>query len=144
MKYSHKLSDAIHILAYIDIYADSGLSSKAIAASVESNPSVVRSLSSDLRKAGLIKSRQGVASPELAKAPDDISIYDVFMAINADHMLLHIDPKTNPKCIVGGNIQAVLAKAYQQVEDKAFAEMKTITLAKIIGQIKELQSAKEE
>ena len=69
MKYSHKLSDAIHILAYIDIYADSDLSSKAIAASVESNPSVVRSLSSDLRKAGLIKSRQGVASPELAKDP---------------------------------------------------------------------------
>ena len=25
-----------------------------------------------------------------------------------DHALLHVDPKTNPQCIVGGNIQNTL------------------------------------
>lgn len=136
MKYSHKLSDAVHILAYLDIFHDGDLSSRAIAASIESNPSVVRALSSDLRKAGLLSSQQGVAKAELAKNPAEISLYDIFMAINADHNLLHIDPKTNPKCVVGGNIQAVLTDAYEQVENQAFAAMKKITLQAIIDQIK--------
>lgn len=142
MKYSHKLSDAVHILAYLDIYQDDDLSSRAIAASIESNPSVVRSLSSDLRRAGLIESQQGVAGAELAKDPADINLYDFFMAINADHNLLHIDPKTNPKCIVGGNIQEVLTKAYEQVEDQAFEEMRQISLQNIIDQIKARQEEK--
>lgn len=136
LKYSHKLSDAVHILAYLDIFHDGDLSSRAIAASIESNPSVVRALSSDLRKAGLLSSQQGVAKAELAKNPAEISLYDIFMAINADHNLLHIDPKTNPKCVVGGNIQAVLTDAYEQVENQAFAAMKKITLQAIIDQIK--------
>lgn len=142
MKYSHKLSDAVHILAYLDIYQGNDLSSRAIAASIESNPSVVRSLASDLRKAGLIDSRQGVAGAELAKKPAEISLYDVFMAIDADHNLLHIDPKTNPQCVVGGNIQAVLTKSYQQVEAQAFNEMRQITLQDIIDQIKVRQEEK--
>lgn len=142
MKYSHKLSDAVHILSYLDIYQDDDLSSRAIAASIESNPSVVRSLSSDLRRAGLIESQQGVAGAELAKDPADINLYDIFMAINADHNLLHIDPKTNPKCIVGGNIQEVLTKAYEQVEDQAFEEMRQISLQNIIDQIKARQEEK--
>lgn len=142
MKYSHKLSDAVHILAYLKIYQGDDLSSRAIAASIESNPSVVRSLSSDLRRAGLIKSQQGVAGAELAKDPADINLYDIFMAINADHNLLHIDPKTNPKCVVGGNIQEVLTQAYEQVEDQAFAEMRQINLQTIIDQIKARQEEK--
>lgn len=40
------------------------LSSKAIAASIGSSPSVVRQLMSDLRKAGLIETRKG-ATPLL-------------------------------------------------------------------------------
>lgn len=139
LKYSHKLSDAIHILAYLDIYHDGDLSSRAIAASIESNPSVVRALSSDLRNAGFIKSRQGVAGAELAKDPAEINLYDIFMAIDADHNLLHVDPKTNPQCIVGGNIQEVLTKSYQQVEDQAFIAMKKISLQSIIDQIKNKQ-----
>ena len=34
MKYSYKLSDAIHLLSYLDIYKDGDLSSKAIANSI--------------------------------------------------------------------------------------------------------------
>lgn len=142
MKYSHKLSDAIHILAYLEIYHDGDLSSRAIAASIESNPSVVRALASDLRNAGLIKSRQGVAGAELAKDPAEINLYDIFMAIDADHNLLHVDPKTNPQCIVGGNIQEVLTKSYQQIEDQAFIAMKQISLQNIIDQIKTRQNNK--
>jgi DNA-binding IscR family transcriptional regulator len=131
MKYSYKLSDAIHILTYLIIYKDGDLSSKMIAASIESNASTVRNLMSDLRSAGLITTRAGSATPALSIAPEKISILDVYKAINMDHDLLHIDPKTNPQCVVGGNIQAVLDDAYTEIQQSAFQKMDEITIADI-------------
>lgn len=135
MKYSHKLSDAIHILAYLIIYKDADLSSKAIAASIESNASVVRNLMSDLRKAGLITTQPGSATTTLSVEPNKITIFDVFQAINMDHDLLHVDPKTNPQCIVGGNIQDALNVYYDDIQQTAFQRMKEITIQAITDDI---------
>ena len=142
MKYSYKLSDAVHLLSYLHIYQDGDLSSKAIADSIESNPSVVRQLMSDLRTAGLIGTRKGAAEPRLAKKPREINLFDIYQAINMDHDLLHVDPKTNLKCIVGGNIQASLEKYYDQIQAAAFNEMKQISLADVIDDILQRQSTK--
>ncbi|MDU7282361.1 MAG: Rrf2 family transcriptional regulator, partial [Leuconostoc citreum] len=68
MRFSYKLSDAIHILTYIDIFQGNDLSSQAIAASIGSNASVVRNLMRDLRVAGLLVTKQGAAAPILAKS----------------------------------------------------------------------------
>lgn len=137
MKFSHKLSDAVHLLAYIEIFPDDDLSSRAIARSIVTNPSMVRSLMMDLRKAGLLKTKQGSAEPELAKKPEEISLYDIFAAVDMDHHLLHVDEDTEQKCPVGGNIQGPLAKAYVEVEEAAFAKMREISLQEIVDQIKE-------
>lgn len=137
MKFSHKLSDAVHLLAYIEIFPDDDLSSRAIARSIVTNPSMVRSLMMDLRKAGLLKTKQGSAEPELAKQPEEISLYDIFAAVDMDHHLLHVDEDTEQKCPVGGNIQGPLAKAYAEVEEAAFAKMREISLQEIVDQIKE-------
>ena len=137
MKFSHKLSDAVHLLVYIEIFPDDDLSSRAIARSIVTNPSMVRSLMMDLRKAGLLKTKQGSAEPELAKKPEEISLYDIFAAVGMDHHLLHVDEDTEQKCPVGGNIQGPLAKAYAEVEEAAFVKMREISLRKIVDQIKE-------
>ncbi len=137
MKFSHKLSDAVHLLAYIEIFPDDDLSSRTIARSIVTNPSMVRSLMMDLRKAGLLKTKQGSAEPELAKKPEEISLYDIFAAVDMDHHLLHVDEDTEQKCPVGGNIQGPLAKAYAEVEEAAFAKMREISLQEIVDQIKE-------
>lgn len=137
MKFSHKLSDAVHLLAYIEIFPDDDLSSRAIARSIVTNPSMVRSLMMDLRKAGLLKTKQGNAEPELAKKPEEISLYDIFAAVGMEHHLLHVDEDTEQKCPVGGNIQGPLAKAYAEVEEAAFAKMREISLREIVDQIKE-------
>lgn len=143
MKYSYKLSDAIHLLSYLKIYQNDDLSSKAIAASIGSNPSVVRQLMSDLRKAGLIETRKGAATPTLAKEPKNISLLEIYQAINMDHSLLHVDPKTNPQCIVGGNIQNTLNNFYNEIELATLTKMSQITLQDVIGDILKRQSQKE-
>ncbi|MGQ2286933.1 Rrf2 family transcriptional regulator [Leuconostoc suionicum] len=135
MKFSYKLSDGIHILTFLSIYKDDDLSSKKIADSIGSNASVVRGLMVDLREAGLITTHQGSATPLLSKKTTHISIYDVYIAISMDHNLLHIDPKTNPDCIVGGNIQSTLNEIYEDVEMNAYNRMKQITIANVIDGI---------
>ena len=132
MKFSHKLSDAIHILAYLDIFKDGDRSSKQIAASIEANPSVVRSLMSDLRRAGLIQSQQGAPNATLAKDPANITLLDVYHALNMNRDLLHIDPKTNPNCLVGANIQDTLNEVYAQVQVAAEAQLQATTLQDVI------------
>jgi DNA-binding IscR family transcriptional regulator len=135
MKYSHKLSDAVHILAYIDILPDTDLSSSAIAASVDSNPSLIRRLMSLLVQAGLLKTSPGKIDPKLARSADDISLLDIYLAIEDDPQLLHVDDKTNMQCIVGGNIQATLNQAYRQVQEAAQKQMAAISLQSLIDDI---------
>lgn len=142
MKYSHKLSDAIHILAYVEICQDDDLSSQAIAGSIESNPSLVRRLMSLLAKSGLLMTKQGTIAPKLAKPANEITILDVFQALDTQQRLLHVDEKTNPQCIIGGNIQSTLNEAYEKVQKAAEAEMATITLDTIIAGILKREAEK--
>ncbi|WP_395321564.1 Rrf2 family transcriptional regulator [Levilactobacillus parabrevis] len=142
MRYSHKLSDAVHILAYVEIYHDDDLSSMAIAQSVESNPGLVRRLMAALRTAGLLATQRGTATPEITRDPADISLLDIYRAVETDDHLLHIDDKTNPQCIVGGNIQDTLREAYATVQTVAETQMATITLASLIADIRQRRQQK--
>lgn len=144
MKYSHKLSDAVHVLAYIEICQGKfDLSSNAIARSIESNPSLVRRLMSSLVKAGLLTSRPGVVEPSLAKSPADITLLDVYYAIDEDHNLLHVDDKTNMDCRVGANIQDTLEQAYAKVQADAEHSMAQITLAQLVDDLRARQAKRE-
>lgn len=135
MKFSSKLSDGVHILAYVDIYRNGDLSSAAIAGSIESNPSLVRRMMSRLKKAGLLTSQPGVVAPKLGRPADEITLLDVYRAIEDNQNLVHIDEKTNPKCIVGGNIQDTLTGIYQQIQNDAEESMSKVTLQYIIDDI---------
>lgn len=135
MKYSHKLSDSIHILAYVKIYQRSDLSSTAIAASIESNPSFVRRLMAKLTKAELLKSRPRSATPVLGREAEKISLLDIYQAVEESKNLLHVDHETNPKCIVGGNIQGTLSDIYNEIQSETEAKMASINLEQIIKDI---------
>ena len=57
MKYPTRLSDAVHILAFIALYPDCDLTSNKLAESIQTNPAYVRQLMSALRKGGLLVER---------------------------------------------------------------------------------------
>lgn len=143
MKYSYKLSDAIHILTYIDIIPDESISSNDIAESIEANPSVVRKLMANLKKAGLLESQVGAAHPKLAKPADTITLLDVFKAVETNHDLLHVDPRTNMNCPVGANIQQTLNDAYKRVQKAAEDEMSNLTIQDMIDSIQDLRQEKK-
>ncbi|WP_125768055.1 Rrf2 family transcriptional regulator [Lapidilactobacillus wuchangensis] len=135
MKFSHRLSDAVHVLAFVMIYQGGDLSSGMIAESIEANPSMVRRLMARLSKAGLLVSRAGSVDPKLGRPANEITLLDIYRSIEDNQRFLHIDEKTNPECIVGGNIQATLTEVYDEVQRAAEAKMATVTLADITGDI---------
>ena len=144
MKISTRFSDSIHILAFINIYQGIiPLTSNNIASSIETSPIVVRRLMSALNKAGLINTVHGAADPALAKSPENISLYDIFLAIEGDAHLFTIDERTNPQCIVGGNIQETLDGFYQQAETAAKAKLARTSLQDVIDTIRVKQAMKD-
>ena len=72
MKYPTRLSDAVHILAFIALYPDCDLTSNKLAESIQTNPAYVRQLMSALRKGGLLVSVKGHPRPALAREPEKI------------------------------------------------------------------------
>ena len=62
MKYPTRLSDAVHILAFIALYPDCDLTSNKLAESVQTNPAYVRQLHVRLAEGRAAGQREG-ASP---------------------------------------------------------------------------------
>lgn len=142
MRISTRFSDAIHILAYLDIFHDQKLSSENISASVMTSPVVIRRIMGKLQKAGLITTTYGFPNPHLARKPEDITLLDVFNATEKNKELFSVDPHTNPKCPVGGHIQDVLTNYYHEAQNAALGRLDRITIADVIDDI--LVANKEE
>ena len=103
MKYSTKVSDAVHIMAYIALSGGCPLSayialsggcplpSGKIAESIRTNPGYVRQMMSALRKSGLLSSVKGHPRPALTREPSAITLLDVYKAVEGGKPLLHLD-----------------------------------------------------
>jgi len=143
MRVSTRFSDSIHLLAFLNIYADQHLTSDLIASSIETSPVVVRRLMGKLRQAGLITTTPGSAQPALAKPLAQISLLQIFYAVEGDKPLFAVDPKTNPECIVGGNIQTVLQQYYQDAQTAAEARLARTSMQDIVDNILVEQAKKE-
>ena len=133
MKYSTKLSDTVHVMVLIAINKEKSLSSASIAESVHTNPGFVRQLMLKLKKAGLMTSVAGHARPSLSKPADQITLLDIYKAVEGEKPLLHLDTHTNPDCGIGINIQLSLQGFYDEIQKTAEGKMNTITLQDIIN-----------
>lgn len=137
MKFSTRVSDAVHILAFIALNRNEALTSQRIAESIRTNPGCVRQLMVSLRRYGIMTSVQGHARPALSRAPADISLLDIYRAVEGGKPLLHLDTHTNPECGVGVNIQLALQDYFDKVQNRAEDEMSRITLQNVLDRYEE-------
>ena len=137
MNFSTRVSDAVHILAFIALNRNEALTSQRIAESIRTNPGCVRQLMGSLRRYGIMTSVQGHAKPALSRAPADISLLDIYRAVEGGKPLLHLDTHTNPECGVGVNIQLALQDYFDKVQNRAEDEMSRITLQDVLDRYEE-------
>lgn len=133
-----KFSSAIHTLILI-AESETPMNSEQIATSVGTNASYIRKLTTRLRKAGMIEGRRGISGFKLIKKPEEISlldIYDTVMETESLH-LFDIHQNSNDTCIVGHNIRPVLNGMFRNMEERVENELKSITLADCINNMRQ-------
>lgn len=118
-----RLAVATHILTFIETLAGAPATSELIASSVNTNPTLIRRLLSQLARAGLTTSQMGSGGGALLARPaDQITLRDVYGAIDDDGEVFALHDQPNPQCPVGRNINAVLktriAAAQQALRDE--------------------------
>lgn len=109
---------SIHILTLLANADDEWLSSEYIASSININPVLVRKEISNLRKAGLVQSKEGKnGGSSLAKPADQILFSEIYKIVYDRPVLGLAKNDPNPKCPVGKEINNHLATLYQDAEN---------------------------
>jgi Rrf2 family protein len=104
---------AMHILTLLGHHAPKALTSEFIAASVNTNPVFIRRLLGALRTAHLVTSQTGPGGGwTLLRPAKDITLRDVYRAMEERPLFAPHANTPNADCEVGGNIQAVLGKHF--------------------------------
>ncbi|GAA3983914.1 Rrf2 family transcriptional regulator [Mucilaginibacter dorajii] len=121
---------AVHILTLLNAQPGELLSSEYIAGSININPVLVRKEISNLRKYGLIDSKEGKAGGySLGMAAKKILMSDVYKAVKVQPALGQAKNKPNPACPVGKQISEHLDELAEEVNSTIINKLKTITLA---------------
>lgn len=141
MQISMKCSVAVHCLIFIhEAKGIAKVTSNLLAESTGSNPVVIRNILSALKKAGLITVPRGTGGAELCADPSQITLYQIYSALEPDGMssIIGIHPCQKRPCPVAQNIRQVLNTPYQKIEDSIKQAMEEITLQSMIDDFEQL------
>ncbi|MFD1631646.1 Rrf2 family transcriptional regulator [Pseudopedobacter beijingensis] len=120
---------AIHILTLLRLSKEALLSSEYIASSININPVLVRKEIAELKKTGLVNSREGKnGGCFLAKDASKIDLAVIFKSIYKDSVFSFAKNEPNPNCPVGKQINKRLNKVYADAEIALLQELKNKTL----------------
>jgi Rrf2 family protein len=131
-----RMTIAVHALAWLALAQRRGqavLTSDQVAASVNTNPVVIRRCLGDLRRAGLVDVRHGAgAGWSLARPPEEITLLAVHDAVGPEPPfgLHHAEP--NLECPVGRGIRPALSQVYGQLEQVMRRELAAVTVAGVL------------
>lgn len=141
MHISSKCSVAVHCLILISEFGkDTRVTSDIISMSTGVNPVTIRSLMSALKKDNIISVQAGVGGAVLCCPAEEITLYRICSAVEPDFLnkLIGIHSMPSPFCPVGRNINAVLEKPYQEVKAALAEKLRSITMAEIISDYKNI------
>lgn len=128
-----RLAVATHILAVLSFAGKEYRSSDLLARSVNTNAVVVRRLTGQLKKAGLVEVRRGVGGTTLNRNPKDITLLDVYKAVipnpRATPFYLHQNPCCD--CYIGRNIHDALETPFAKVNKAMQESLAETTIAEI-------------
>ena len=133
MQISSRFTMAIHMFACIDTFTDQKMTSDFMAASIGTNPVIVRKLLQQLTAAGLIEVSRGTGGVTVTKPLNEITFLDIYKAVECtpDEELFHFHENPNQACPVGKNIHHVLDDKLAKVQEAMERELAAITLADV-------------
>lgn len=136
MQFSSRLPIAVHVLlAIVEFEGKEKTTSVFLAGSVNVNPVIIRNTLGQLKAAGLVTVKAGEGGAALAKEPKDITLTDIFRAVEKEEDLFHFHENPNPECPVGKNVHAVLNDKLLAIQGAMFRQMSSITLQDLLDDL---------
>lgn len=136
-----RLAVAAHILTFLHALEGKPVTSELLAASINTNPSLVRRLLMQLGQAGLTRSQMGAGGGTLLARPADrITLLDVLRALGEEGTVFPLHPSPNLACPVGRNIGAALSARVLPVQQAMEAELGRTTIAQLAAEVAEFES----
>lgn len=134
-----RLTIAAHALAWLALAHGRGravLTSDEVAASINTNPVIVRRSLGDLQKAGLVVARRGTgAGWRLSRPPGEISLLDVYAAVSPEPLVALHHSEPNLECPVGSGIRPALSEVYDEAAAAFRAALARRTIAGLLERI---------
>lgn len=125
---------SIHALTLLASSPDP-LTSEAIAASVNTNPVVVRRTMASLREHGLVGSKSGLHGGwRLLREPRQIRLCEVYRSLEPEDVLtIHAHP--DKYCPVGGHIKETLTGVFAVAQAKMENALDHYTIADVLSDV---------
>ncbi|MGG1400860.1 Rrf2 family transcriptional regulator [Bacillus salipaludis] len=145
MSISSRFAVGIHILTLIEINKEGISSSEFLAGSVNTNPVVIRKIMGMLKKAGLVEVHPGIAGAKLARDISDITLLDVYKAVNVvqENELFSVHEEPNPACPVGRNIQDTIGPLFTSAQVAMEKTLENVTLGDVVKDIVNKEKLKD-
>jgi Rrf2 family protein len=134
---SSRVAVAVHVLAYMAWKRSEAVTSERIATSVNTNPVVVRRIIGALRNAGMVTVQPGVGGgATLAREPHDITLLDVYRAVEEHDELFSLHPsEPSRNCSVGSNIRDVLRPIFCRAHRAMEGVLGDVTIADVGNEV---------
>jgi DNA-binding IscR family transcriptional regulator len=132
LRVGNRFAIGVHVLALLATGDEADNTSEWLAGSIGVNPVVVRNITGMLRRAGLVITQQGVAGASLSRKPSEITLLDVYRAVEPDGEMFSIHSRPNPTCPVGARIEDTLEKHFTAAQHAMEARLAKVTLKQVI------------
>lgn len=137
MAVNTQFSIAVHLLAGLGRSEDGLVVSSKLAHSVNTSASFIRRVLAKLSKAGLVITSTGKGGAcRLARQASDISMLEIYRAVDAPKAFALHTYEPEPQCTVSCHIKTALGNVQDKAQSAFEQSLTGITLADVIADLK--------
>jgi Rrf2 family protein len=137
MSTSSRFAVGVHVLTLMAWSDDEPLKSEQVAESVNTNPVVIRRMLCELAQAQLVVSQKGsLGGSRLARKPGDITLLDVYRAVECRGVFSLHRPAPSRRCRGGVNSESVLGEVLEEVDSAVEYVLAKITIEDVVLRLK--------
>lgn len=113
------------------------MTSEQLAASIRTNPTVVRRLIAKLVEAGLLESFKGKAGGvRLAKTPKEISLREIYSAVSDKKLIATPSKEPVKQCLVSCSMGKILDEVVDGIEKNTMDYLHGIRLSELTSKVR--------
>ena len=131
-----RMATAVQILCVIAYKGPCGTNSEVISRSLRTNPVVVRRLLKCMEQQGLVEIRPGKdGGVQLRREPDQITLDQIYKAVEAEAGVFALRPRGNPKCPVDSRMKDLLGPIFGATDIAVETTLNQTTLGSLVNAI---------